>query len=93
MTEEEKNFRHIYQHLSANKIDDDTVLSGWYSGNKKQFISRHIKAKKMVGDILDAIQFGKKEEGIGKGVITLPYEKHKIPHVSAVDWWKEKDDE
>jgi len=89
MTEEEKNFRHIYQHLSANKIDDDTVLSGWYSGNKKQFISRHIKAKKMVGDILDKIVMERSRwENLGVKLNDKP----KIPHISEVGWWKEEED-
>uniref|UniRef100_A0A6M3K578 Uncharacterized protein n=1 Tax=viral metagenome TaxID=1070528 RepID=A0A6M3K578_9ZZZZ len=38
------------------------------------------------------IVFAKKsetEEGLGRGVIVLKH-KHKIPHISEVDWWKEE---
>ena len=42
--EERANLAHALRHLEANKIADGGTCSGWYIGNKEQFIKRHIKA-------------------------------------------------
>jgi hypothetical protein len=45
-TADEKScIAHAIDHLKANKIaDDDYPHSGWYYGNREQFIKRHKKA-------------------------------------------------
>ena len=44
--DQKANIAHALMHLEGNKIGDDTYLdrSGWYCGNKEQFIKRHRKA-------------------------------------------------
>ena len=43
------NLNHALKHLTANNIHNpESSCSGWYSGNRSQFIKRHIKAIEMV---------------------------------------------
>jgi len=39
-------------HIEANKIVDASLFSGWYCGNKEQFIKRHVKAVAMLREFL-----------------------------------------
>ena len=51
--EERKNISHALDHLLANKVDDASVFSGWYQGNKENFIKRHKKAKAFLQSLLE----------------------------------------
>ena len=47
--EEIANLNHALKHLTANNIHKpESSFSGWYSGNKSQFVKRHIKAIEMI---------------------------------------------
>lgn len=46
--------RHALMHLEENKIDGDGIHSGWYNGNRDQFIKRHVKTKAFVRSLLEA---------------------------------------
>ena len=46
------NLAHALMHMEANKIGDPTSYSGWYCGNKEQFIKRHQKAIAFLSAIL-----------------------------------------
>jgi hypothetical protein len=35
---------HALMHLQSNHIADDEYHSGWYCGNREQFVNRHKKA-------------------------------------------------
>lgn len=50
--EERANLAHALMHLEANKISDASAYSGWYCGNKDQFIKRHIRAVAFVRALL-----------------------------------------
>jgi len=43
---------HALHHLESNEIDDPDGANGWYCGNKEQFIARHIKAKKLLRELI-----------------------------------------
>ena len=45
---------HALMHLTANKIADDDYpgYSGWYCGNKAQFVQRHKKAVALMRSLL-----------------------------------------
>ena len=44
-SDEKACIAHALDHLRANKIADDNYPhSGWYSGNREQFVKRHKKA-------------------------------------------------
>ena len=47
---------HALLHLEANKIADDNYngYSGWYCGNRNQFIQRHKKAIALLTSLLTA---------------------------------------
>lgn len=53
-TQEEKAaIAHAINHLTANKITDPNYpFSGWYSGNREQFINRHEKSIKILHGFL-----------------------------------------
>lgn len=47
---------HALEHLRANKIADDIGYSGWYWGNREQFVKRHKKALVVLAGFLSAPQ-------------------------------------
>ena len=52
--DERASIAHALMHLTANKIADDEYdgYSGWYCGNKDQFIKRHKKAVALMRSLL-----------------------------------------
>ena len=42
--EQRANIKHAILHLEANKILNSQSYSGWYCGNRDQFVKRHVKA-------------------------------------------------
>jgi hypothetical protein len=51
--DEKASFRHALDHLGANKIDEANGYTGWYYGNKNQFIKRHIKTKALLRSLVE----------------------------------------
>lgn len=43
-TDEQLSISHALMHLRENKIHIPDSHRGWYSGNRKHFIARHLKA-------------------------------------------------
>jgi hypothetical protein len=52
--DERASIAHALMHLTANKIADDDYpgYSGWYCGNKAQFVQRHKKAVALMQSLL-----------------------------------------
>lgn len=52
--DERVSIAHALMHLTANKIADDNYpgYSGWYCGNKAQFVRRHRKAVDLMRSLL-----------------------------------------
>ena len=42
--DEKASIRHALMHMEVNKILEPEEYSGWYCGNKEQFVKRHKKA-------------------------------------------------
>lgn len=49
--DEQDSLKHALIHLKANRLGDG-VWTGWYRGNKAQFIKRHVKAIAFVQSLL-----------------------------------------
>lgn len=50
--DEKANLAHALMHLEANNIAEASAYGGWYHGNKKQFVNRHVKAVAFVRSLL-----------------------------------------
>ena len=52
--DERASIAHALMHLTTNKIADDDYpgYSGWYCGNKAQFVQRHKKAVALMRSLL-----------------------------------------
>jgi len=46
--DERASLRHAVEHLDENHIGVEGYFSGWYNGNKANFIKRHAKAKALL---------------------------------------------
>ena len=55
-----KNIVHAVYHLEQNKIHIPNVSGGWYSGNKEQFIERHVASINYFRGQLSGSPCGKK---------------------------------
>ena len=51
--DELRSIRHALDHLASNRIDMESLFCGWYSGDKKKFVARHVKAKALLKKILE----------------------------------------
>lgn len=54
--DDKASIAHALMHLEANKIADDNFgypgYSGWYCGNREQFVKRHKKAIALMRSLL-----------------------------------------
>ena len=54
LTEDEReNLKHALRHLEANPIYQKDSAGGWFSGNKVNFIKRHVRAIEMLNQWLN----------------------------------------
>lgn len=53
--DELRSIRHALEHLVSNRIDNPKSQFGgaWYSGDRKKFVRRHVKAKALLAKILE----------------------------------------
>ena len=72
--DEKASIAHALMHLEANKIADDDYHghSGWYCGNREQFVKRHKKAVALMRSLLApnipiCVKSGAERDGDGDG--------------------------